>query len=408
MVDEAARKGPLSGIRVVEVGVWHAGPGGSAILGDLGAEVIKVETLDGDPERRNGGFGPLEKLKFNKPDWSVAFEISGRNKKSIALDITVPEGREIFDSLVESADIFLTNLRTTTKPKLGIDFASLSKINPRLVHVNVTGYGPEGPYADAGGFDPLGQAVSGMMFLAGGAEPRLLQVIILDQLTAIAASFAAIAALAARDREGVGQEVHASLYGSAVWLLHANFLTTSLLGEPASVFWERKENPPLRNTYQCSDGWIMLTNHPDMKYWPPLCQTMGREDLLVDPRFDTPEKRDENRAELVGVLDEIFLTRSRQQWLDDLRDNGVLAAPINTFKDVLDDEQAWVNGYLDRLHIPDIGEVVVPGFPMRFTGHQVGTRTAAPGLGEHTDEVLGELGIDSDRVGELRRKGVVG
>jgi crotonobetainyl-CoA:carnitine CoA-transferase CaiB-like acyl-CoA transferase len=198
--EENERPRPLEGIRVVEYGLFHAGPGAGAILGDLGADVIKIEPKDGDPERYWTRLGQLD-LALPGGE-SAMFQASNRNKKGIGVDIQNPIGREVFNRLIQKADVFLTNIRKSTKAKLKIDYTSLSSVNPALIHANVSGYGPEGPMSDLGAFDPLGLARSGMMFVSGTDEPLLMHIGILDQATSIALSHAIITALFMRQIPG--------------------------------------------------------------------------------------------------------------------------------------------------------------------------------------------------------------
>ena len=406
--DENNANGPLAGVRVVECGVWHAGPGASAIMADLGAEVIKIESMDGDPERYHGSFGPMALGIADRANWNLLFEMSNRNKRAMCLNVTTFEGKQILHQLVSEADIFLTNLRTSTKPKLGIDYETLKGVNPRLVHLNISGFGPEGPFADAGGFDPMGQAISGMMFLSGKPEPSVLQVIVLDQLAAITASHAAITALYARERNGEGQEVHVSLYGSALWLMHANVLQSSIRGVNLDVSWERLNNPFSRTTFECGDGkWIMGTNHPEEKYWARFCEAVELPELATDPRFDTKEKRIAVNAELIAMFDAQFKMRPRAEWLEIMREKNVLFAPINTTQDVVNDEQALVNGYLTDYDHPYLGQVRIPGYPARFSSYEAGPRTPAPDLGQDTDDILTELGLSAAEIEVLRSAEVV-
>jgi crotonobetainyl-CoA:carnitine CoA-transferase CaiB-like acyl-CoA transferase len=397
---------PLSGVRVVEVGVWHAGPGASAILADMGADVVKVETLDGDPERVHGNIGPMEKVPSGIPNWTPLFEFSNRSKRGISLDITSSGGREALEKLVAEADVFVTNLRTSTKPKLGLDYPTLAAINPHLVYLSVTGFGAEGPRADVGGFDPMGQAISGMLFLAGLDTPTLLQSIILDQLTAITASHAVLTALYNReaDPQRRGQEVSTSLYGSAVWLMEMNMMLVSILGEEVDVSWDRAKNPPLRTTYRCGDGgWLIGTMHPQEKYWGGFCAAIGRPDLEHDPRYATRAARMLLNEELIAIIDEIMLTRTRDEWVEVFNAHGVLFAPVNRISDVLSDEQARANGYVADMVHRQLGALRVPGFPIRYGNFPTPTvRREAPGLGEHTDEILAEVGYTADRISELR------
>jgi crotonobetainyl-CoA:carnitine CoA-transferase CaiB-like acyl-CoA transferase len=403
--------GPLSGVRVVDMGIWHAGPGGAAILGDLGADVIKVEAPGGDPERIHGRFGRMAgmELPLVLPDWSMLFEMSNRSKRGIVLDMKSESSRPVLERLVAGADIVTTNVRLSTQARLGVDFESLRTYNDRLVYVNVSGYGETGPYADLGGFDPLGQAVSGMAMMTGDDEPRPVEMIVLDQLTSITASHAALAGLVARDRTGEAQAVYTSLYGAATWLQHANLLATSWVGRKIELAWDRSIVSPLRSTFRCQgDDWIIGTNHPPEKYWEPFCRAIDRVDLLVDERFDQHEKRVQRSAELIAVLDETFVTRSRDDWLERLHDAGLLFAPVNSLQDVLVDEQAVVNGYVRNLEHPLLGELTVPGYPARFEGLAAGTQCPAPRLGQHTADVLAELGFSADEVTELREAGAFG
>jgi crotonobetainyl-CoA:carnitine CoA-transferase CaiB-like acyl-CoA transferase len=383
--DELKLPRPLEGVRIVECGVWHAGPGAPAILADLGAEVIKVETLTGDPERRFGSFGPVHSGDKTKPNWNLLFEFSNRNKKAICVDSTREEGRVILNKLVKSADVFLTNLRQSLIPKVGLDFQSMSKINPKLIYINVTGFGPKGPMKNVGGFDPMGQGISGMMFLTGQEEPVYLQSLVLDQVTAITASHAILTALLARQRDGVGQEIHASLYGSAIWMMHANLLTTSVLNQNIQLNWDRMKNPVLRNNYKCEDGkWVTCAHQPEEKYWPTFCDAIGRKQLENDSRFATKALRAKCNVEIIKILDDVLLTKPRAEWLAIFQEHGLQFAPVQNFLDVLEDPQAHANGYVVDFDHPLLGTIRIPGYPISFSANTAGTHGPAPDLGEHT------------------------
>jgi len=399
---------PLEGIRVVEYAIWHAGPGASAILGDMGAEVIKVETLKGDPERGQRGLGAVRFGGAGDPDWSFLFEFSNRNKKGICLDIKSEKGRAVFNLLVKKADVFLTNLRNSTKPKLGIDYQALAKINPKLIHASVSGFGLKGPMSDIGAFDPMGQAISGMMFLTSEDEPILLQTVILDQLTSIAASHAILSALLVRERQGIGQEVHVSLYSSALWLMHANLLVTSLFKANPVKAWDRLRNPPLRNCFRCKDGnWIMGTHNPEAKYWPGFCELTGQKQLLDDPRFADEMGRVRHGEELIPLFDGVFLTRTRDEWMTAFREKGFMFAPVQRIDEVLTDPQAIENDYVTDFDHPIFGRVKLPGFPVTFGANRVGTESLSPELGEHTGTVLADMGYSAPDIEVLRKEGVV-
>lgn len=397
---------PLEGIRIIECGVWHAGPGGSAILADLGAEVIKVESLDGDPERSHGSLGTVKFPGCEKADWSLLYEISNRNKKGICLDMASTEGREVLKRLVETADIFLTNYKKSTIPKLGVDYETIKKINPKIIHISVSGYGYEGPMANVGGFDPMGQAYSGMAYLTGSNEPVVLQIIFLDQITAITASHAMLTGLLARERHGYGQAMHVSLYGSAIWTMYANYLGSSVMNTNLSIAWDRTITPPLRNSYKCGDGnWIIGTNHPEVKYWPLFCEVTNLKELVTDPRYATPEARGENVKELVKKIDEVMLTKSRDEWLKLFHKHGLLFVAVQSMFDVINDPQAKMNGYIVDMDHPTIGKVSVPGYPVQFSASSI-RFDPAPDLGQHTDEVLKEIGYSTAEIANLKQKGL--
>lgn len=407
-IEETRLPGPLAGVRIVECAVWHAGPGASAILADMGAEVIKVETLAGDPERSQVSLGALDFASIDDPEWSFLFELSNRNKKGICLDINTAKGREIFTRLIETADVFLTNLRKTTKPKLGIDYASIAALNPRIVHANVSGFGPEGAMSDVGAFDPMGQAISGMVFLTGPDEPVLLQSVILDQMTAIAASHAILSALFVRERHGTGQEVHVSLYGSAIWLMHSNMLAAGIFKENPMTQWDRSRNSPLRNCFKCSDGkWLMGTNHPEQKFWPQFCRVTEQPQLEHDRRYATLQARAEHAPELVEFYDQLFMSRTRDEWIELLQSAGLMFAPVQHLDEVLRDPQALANDYIVDFEHPRLGSIKMPGYPVQFSANDAGTHAPAPRLGEHTQLVLADLGYSAEQFEQLRQEQVV-
>ncbi len=400
---------PLEGIRIIECAVWHAGPGASAILADMGAEVIKVETLAGDPERLQANLGAVRFDDIGGPDFSFLFELSNRNKQGICLDMKTPEGREIFEKLVSTADVFLTNLRQSTKPRLGIDYESIREIKPDIIHANVSGYGPNGYMSDVGAFDPMGQAISGMVFLTGSDEPVLLQSVVLDQMTSIAASHAVMTALFVRERHGYGQEVHVSLYSAALWLTHSNLLATGILGKNPVARWDRYRNSPLRNCFKCADGkWLMGTNHPEQKFWPLFCKTTEQNDLINDPRYVDVPSRTERSEELVRHFERVFLTRKRDDWLPVLQQAGLMFAPVQELTEVITDPQAEANDYVKAFEHPSLGSITIPGFPIQFSHNSAGTHTAAPKLGEHTTEVLATLGYSQDEIDDLRSQEIIG
>ncbi|MCP4751451.1 MAG: CoA transferase [Proteobacteria bacterium] len=404
--DVLDKPGPLEGIKVVEYAVFHAGPGAGAILGDLGADVVKIEADYGDPLRHWGRVG---KTSYSKDEEkNPMFEFSNRNKKGIYLDIGTEKGRAIFEKLVKEADVFLTNLRKSTKPKLKIDYETISAINPKIIYHSVSGYGKEGPVADIGAFDPLGQARSGMMHLTDSKDPVLLQLAILDQSTAITASHAIMTALFIRERYGIGQEVHNSLYSTALWLMHANLLLSNIGVSVSDLAWVRSRNTPLRNNFQCKDGrWIIGTHHPVERYWPKFCEITGQQALIEDPRYIDEENRQQNCEELVAHFDKVFATKTQAEWIELSTEAGLMFAPVQDIKDVVDDPQAIANNYVVDFDHPSFGKMVVPGYPIDFSTFSAGMRSSAPHIGEHTDKVLGELGFTDQEIGQLKKDRII-
>ncbi|MCP4579803.1 MAG: CoA transferase [Deltaproteobacteria bacterium] len=400
------KPGPLEGVKVVEYGVFHAGPGCSAILGDLGADVIKIESGVGDPERYWINVAGMD-LSFENGAGAI-FEATNRNKKGIYLDIKNAKGREIFNRLVKDADVFLSNLRKSTKTELGIDYAALARINPKIIHANVSGYGPEGPMSDVGAFDSMGQASTGLMFVTGSSEPAGLLLGIVDQATAIAASHAVLAALFARERTGTGQEVHVSLYSTALWLQQLNVMISNTLSIDPCGPISRDEHSPLRNCFRCQDDrWIMGTHHPEEKYWATFCKVMGKSELIDDPRFTNHAGGPDNFSELIPIFDEVFLTKTRDTWMNIFYKHGLMFCSVKTIMEVENDPQAIANNYIVPFDHPVHGRLNIPGYPAHFSECSAGPRSHAPTMGEHTDQVLNAMGFTDEGIFELRKEGVV-
>lgn len=400
---------PLEGVRVIDCGIYHAGPGGPAILGDLGAEVVKIERpKTGDPIRmvKRIGTVPLE-LPGGR---SIFFEGANRNKKSITLDLSTSEGQAIIHRLTSRSDVFMTNMRRPAVERLNITYPVLKEINPNLIYASVSAFGPKGPDRDRGGFDYQGQARSGFMYSLGedGMPPLVSQFGIIDQITAIMTSHQILTALYMRERTGAGQEVHVSILGSATFLLYFNILISQMGG-----FEVPRHNHaiahPMRNHYQCADGrWLMMTLTPPERYWGSLCRALGRPDLENDPRFDTEDKRFEKSAELVAIFDDIFMMRTRQEWLDIFSEYDLFCCGVNSFMELEHDPQIIENEYLTDLDHPTLGKIKIPGYPVHFNGNCVQANRAAPELGEHTDEILTEVGgYSRSEIERFREDGVI-
>jgi len=393
-------KRPLEGIRVLDCGIYHAGPGGLAILGDLGAEVIKIEQPSiGDPMRMVKQIGriPLE----IPGDRTLFYEGANRNKKSVTIDLI---------SLASRSDVFLTNMRRQAVESMNITYPILHQINPRLIYASVSAYGPKGPDKDQGGFDYQGQARSGLMYSMGEVDmpPIVCQFGIIDQATAIMTSHHIITALYMRERSGIGQEVHVSILGSATFLLYFNILIAQMGGFEVPRHKRSREHP-LRNYYKCADDrWLMMTLTPPERHWGPLCRALGSPELENDPHFNTDDKRLANAEQLVAIFDEIFATRPRDEWLHILAEYDLFCCGVNSVMELQDDLQVTENGYIVDFEHPTLGKIKIPGYPAHFSESWAQTTSAAPDLGEHTEEVLMELGdCTREEITQLREEGVV-
>jgi crotonobetainyl-CoA:carnitine CoA-transferase CaiB-like acyl-CoA transferase len=402
-------KRPLEGIRVLDCGIYHAGPGGPAILGDLGAEVIKIEEpRRGDPIRNQKRIG---RISFEIAGGrSIFCEGANRNKKSITVDLKTREGQDIVYRLTAKSDVFLTNMRPHAVETMNMTYPILRKINDRLIYAVVSAFGPKGPDRNRGGFDYQGQARSGYMYSIGeeGMPPLVSQFAIIDQATALMASHQIITALFMRERFGKGQEVHVSILGTAVSLLYFNVLITQMGGfEPPRH--HRATEPAMRNYYRCKDGrWLMMTLTPQERHWGPLCQALGLPELENDPMFDTIEKRRAHAKELVTMFDKAFAVRPIKEWLKIFAEHDLFCSAVQTLRDMAEDPQVLENGYLVDFEHPTLGKIKIPGYPGHFSESWAGTTSAAPELGEHTEEVLrGICGFSIKEIKALREKDVI-
>ena len=399
---------PLEGIRVLDWTQWQMGTVASAMLADLGAEVIHIEDRErGDPGRgmRAAGGAGLD-LPAGR---NAYFEYVNHNKKGIAVNFKKKEGKEIVYRLVRNSDIFVHNFRQGVPERLGLGYDTLSQYNPKLIYAALSGYGPKGPEAQEPAFDYLGLARSGMMTLVGtpAAPPPGLSGGIADPRGAILAAYGMLAALLARERFGIGQKIDVSHLGSMMALEGLAIAFRLFTGRDMPRKNRPKEANPLWNHYLCAEGkWIVLGMLQADRYWPAVCKGLGIEHLEKDPRFENMDKRRENSEELISIMDKVFITESSKEWMKRLKEAGdVVCTPVQTISDLLDDPQVWANEYLIEFDHSVLGLMKFMGLPIQFSKTPGAARPEAPEFGQHTEEVLIEVGGYSwDEIVVLKEK----
>ena len=402
---------PLEGIRVLDMTAFQQGPAAGTYLADLGADVIKLE----DPRGGDGGRGVMSVLGALMGSATSGanyyFAAHNRNKRGIAVDVKKEPGRQVIFRLIPHCDVFLSNFLPQTLAGLGLGYAALSEINPRLVYALGSGYGPKGPDRDKPSYDLAAQARSGMMSIVAEPEHPPLDggIGIADQSGGLMLAYGVLAALLARERTGRGQEITASLLGTAISLQaqwpQAFFFTGQL---PAKVPRTEARNP-FWNTYQAGDGkWFVLSMTRSDEYWPRLCRVLQRPELAHDPRFATHEQRLANGRALVAIFDQELRARPRDEWLRLMAEAGVICDPVNTYADVVRDPQVLANEYVVEFDHPVAGRTKAIGIPVHFSDTHARMRMPAPELGQHTEEVLLELGgYDWNDIVALKEAGVI-
>jgi len=400
---------PLDGIRVIDWTIWQQGPVCSAMLGDLGAEVIKIEErVGGDPGRgilRMSGVEVSDRPNFY-------FEANNRNKKGITLDLKQPEAREVVYRLAAKSDVFVQNFRKGVAGRLGLDYATLRQHNPKLIYANASGYGPDGSESGDPSFDQLGLARSGIMLAVGEPEMPPLAIAggVADQMGAIMLAYGVLAALLARERLGVGQQVDASHLGSMMMLQGLSVSAKLMMGFALPRTVRRQAGNPLWNHYRCGDDrWICLGMIQPDRYWGDFCKALGRPELATDERFADLRSRARNAAAAVAILDEVFAGKPRAEWLEILRRGGdFIFTQVNGVEDLPDDPQVRANDYIVEFDHPQHGKTEVMGIPVRLSETPGGVREPAPEFGQHTEEVLtGLLDYSWEEVGALRERKVI-
>jgi crotonobetainyl-CoA:carnitine CoA-transferase CaiB-like acyl-CoA transferase len=391
----------LDGLRVIDLSRVIAGPWCGALLGDLGADVIKVEDTGSGDESRT--WPPY------KDGEAAAYLLFNRNKRGMTLDLKAPEGAEVVKTLAATADVLVENFRTGTMESFGLGYDTLARINPRLIYCSISAFGRTGPRKDSPGYEALLQAFSGIMSITGEPDgpPVRSAVSFLDLTTGILCTLGICAAVLQRERTGLGQRVDGSLLETAVSLLayHAEgYLLAGAVPRPLGS--AHPSLSPYRN-FRCQDGqWVFVAAAND-RFWQKLARALGREGLATDPRFAVNQQRVTNRMELERMLEEIIGGYDREPLLKLLEEADVPATPVNTVDQVMNDPQTIERGIVQRATHPRLGEIPVIGTPLRFSRMSPGVRQAAPLRGEHTDAILAEFGYTPAQIGQLREKKVV-
>lgn len=390
---------PLSDVKIVDTTAVLAGPFCTMLLGDLGAEVIKIEPIAGDMIRRSPPY-------INGQ--STYYLYGNRNKKSITLNLQEEKGLSILYRLVENADVFVENYKPSTKTKLKIDYETLQGINPSLIYCSVSGFGQTGPWTDRPGFDQIAQGMSGLMSVTGfpGSVPTRVGVAIGDTIASLFATYGILAALIERQKTGRGQYVDTSLLEGLV----------AVLGFQAAKYFGHNEAPqPQGNdhasfapygAYATKDGYINIAAATE-KMWKDLCTELGLASLVDDERFNTLERRVNHKDILRGYLEEKLCLKTTVEWVEILNAAHIACGPIFNLEEVFSNPQVLERQMLMHVRHSDYGEIPMIGFPVKSSTDFCQVRRPPPVLGEHTEAVLSELGFSAEDIEALRKDGVV-
>ena len=392
--------GVLEGIRVLDFGRYIAGPFCGTMLGDLGAEVIRIEKLEGSEDRWvtpvvEGGEGAM-------------FLQMGRNKLGLTLNPMKPAGREIVKKLVAVSDVVIANLPYEDLQKMGIDYDTIAAINPRIILATTSTFGSEGPYATRVGFDTIGQAMSGAMFLSGDGEvPTRMNAPFVDFGTALLNTVGVLAALIDRAKSGMGQKVETALLRTAINITNGHLIEQAMLSLNRIATLNRGFTAGPSDTFKCKDGWIyaMTIGQPLFVRW---CKLMGDEALARDPRFKDDLARGDNGEALSAIMQTWCDTRTTAEALAALEANRIPAGPVYTPQQALDDKHVQDAKFLHPMDFPGAGKPVpVLQEPVKLSRTPLTIRRRAPTLGEHTDQILQELGYEPDVIQQLRADRVI-
>jgi len=402
--------GPLEGIKVLDWTQWQMGTVATAMLAEFGADVVHIENrLTGDAGR-GLTFPTIGELPAGR---TAYFETNNRGKRSLAIDLVKPEGKEVIYRLVKKTDVFVHNFRQGVPEKLELDYDTLRQHNPDIIYAAASGYGPRGPESKEPAFDMIGLARSGITTATGiQDDPNLpLGGGLADQMGAIMTSYGILMALLARERLGIGQKVDVSHLGSMMALQGLTIgIGLYLNPEPRPKLTRKQAGNPLWNYYRCAgDRWIILGMLQPDRQWPIVCKALGIEHLTEDPRFCDADKRRENSEELIALMDDIFITKPVNEWMKILKGTGdVICTPLQTIQDLRNDPQVVANDYIIESEHEVLGNVKVRGLPVELSSTPGRVKVEAPECGQHTEEILIEMGDYSwEDIAALRDKEVI-
>lgn len=392
--------GPLHGIRILDLSSMMSGPWATDILGDQGADVIKVEVPGkGDHVRslpnRSGGL-------------SAMFVNVNRSKRSLTLNLKSAEGVEVLKRLAGTADVVVQNFRPGVVERLGVAYDDLAVVNPRLVYLSMTGFGERGPQANQRVYDPLIQALTGLTTVQGGsdsARPRLIRTILPDKLSAVVASQAITAALLARERSGQGQHIRLSMLDSVLAFLWASDMGAYTFADsPVPV---QRGGSFIDLIYETADGYMTVATNSNAE-WQSLCKAVGHPEWIEDERFATPIGRDEYVNERLELVQSELIQKTTAQWIEQMERFDVPAAPTLKRSEVIEHPQVLASRIIIETGHPAAGRLRQAGVPARFSGTVPGLPRGAPLLGEHNEEILAEIGYDAQAVASLAERKVIG
>ena len=391
----------LDGIKILDLTQVMAGPYCCQLLGDYGADVIKVEPSGGDATRKMGF--------FLKGEDAMAFHAVNRNKKSMTLDLKDPRGREVFDRLLADTDVVVENFRPGVAARLGVDYETLSKKHPKLVYASISGFGQTGPYGGRGGYDLIAQAMSGLMSVTGepGSNPVKAGVPVADLSAGLYAAIGILTAIVSREKTGEGQYVDVSLLESALSLMVWETAETWGTGNVPQAMGSAHRLAAPYQALRASDGYFVV-GASNQGLWERLAVAIDRADLIEDPRFVKNMDRMNNLDQLVAELEKTFSTGTAEHWIGVLSEAGIPAGPLYNTKQAVEDPHVLARGMVQEVEHPVEGTVKTLGVPFKLSRTPGQTLGRAPLLGEHNRDVLGDLGYSEDEMDVLQEAGVIG